>query len=145
MTVLFADDTSLGMCGTSLDDLIAKFNAAIPKMNTWCKYNLIDINWDKTKIMFFSNQKKFKAPKTVEIDSHHVSVVEYFELLGIVIDNKLNFNKYSCELRKTVCTRLYSIKQLYYLKPKIRIQFLKTFILPHFDYSSTLYIYFIYD
>ena len=46
------------------------------------------------------------------------------------------------KLRKTVCTRLYSIKQLYYLKPKIRIQFLKTFILPHFDYSSTLYIYF---
>ena len=59
-----------------------------------------------------------------------------------MIDNKLNFNKYSCELRKTICTRLYSIKQLYYLKPKIRIQFLKTFILPHFDYGSTLYIYF---
>jgi hypothetical protein len=142
LTVLFADDTSLGMCGKSLEELLENFNAAIPKMNTWCKYNLIDINWKKTKIMFFTKQTKLKVPKTILIDNQSIDVVEFFELLGIMIDNKLNFNKYSCELRKTICTRLYSIKQLYYLKPKIRIQFLKTFILPHFDYGSTLYIYF---
>jgi hypothetical protein len=142
LSILFADDTSLEMCDINYELLLAKFEKAIPKMNTWCKYNLIDINWEKTKVMFFSKCRNFKPPKFIKIHNVDVQVVDDCELLGIIIDNKLNFDKHTCALKKTVCTRLYSIKQLFYLSHRVRIQFLKTFILPHFDYGATLSIYY---
>jgi len=38
--------------------------------------------------------------------------------------------------------RLFSIKKLFYLSFQVKLQFFKTFILPYFDYCSTLFIYF---
>jgi hypothetical protein len=142
LAILFADDTSLEMCDTDIEVLLERFKHATCKIDTWCINNLIDINWDKTKIMIISQMKKFKPPKSIEICGKEVQVVSTFELLGIFIDEKLNFNKYTCDLRRTIYTRLYSIKQLFYLKFRVRLQFLKTFILPHFDYASTLSVYF---
>jgi hypothetical protein len=142
LAILFADDTSLEMCDVDLDSLLQRFKLATLKIDTWCANNLIDINWDKTKIMLISQMRKFKPPKIIEICGKEVQVVNNYELLGVYIDERLNFNKYTCELRKIIYTRLYSIKQLFYLKFRVRLQFLKTFILPHFNYASTLSIYF---
>jgi hypothetical protein len=44
--------------------------------------------------------------------------------------------------KKSNHTRLYSIQKLNQLHLSVKIQFLKTFILPYFDYCSTLCIYF---
>ncbi len=38
--------------------------------------------------------------------------------------------------------KLYSIKRLFFLCTSVKIQFLKTFILPYFDYCLSLLIYF---
>jgi hypothetical protein len=63
-------------------------------------------------------------------------------LLGITIDDKLNFDKYSCDLRGTIMRKMYSIKKIFQLSYKVKIQFFKTFIMPHFDYCSSLSMYF---
>ena len=39
----------------SLNDNLKK---SIERLNEWCKYNQLYINWDKTKIMFITNRKK---------------------------------------------------------------------------------------
>jgi hypothetical protein len=69
-------------------------------------------------------------------------VVKRFKLLGVTIDDKLNFEKYTCELRSTILRKMYSIKKLFQLARSVKIQFSKSFISPHFDYCSTFTIFF---
>ena len=45
-------------------------------------------------------------------------------------------------LAKSINMRLFSIKRLFYLPFNIKLQFFKTFILPLFDYSLSLIIYY---
>ena len=92
--------------------------------------------------MFVTNKKSIKMPEYILINNNRVKVVSEFKLLGITIDNKLNFNKNTSMMRKSINKRLYSIQKLFQLDLSVKIQFLKTFILPIFDYCSTLVIYF---
>jgi hypothetical protein len=132
---LFADDTTLYLLGDNLDSLISKFKDNLKPMLDWCKFNKLDINWDKTYFMFVTNKRLGKkTPTVIPIDNSQVKVVENFKLLGVTIDNKLTFEKYSRDLRLSVNKKLYSIKRLFFLCTAVKIQFLKTFILPYFDY-----------
>ena len=81
-------------------------------------------------------------PNSINILGNDVNVVTSFKLLGITIDNKLNFKQYASDIRKAINHKLYSIKKLFYLSFNVKLQFLKTFILPYFDYCSTIIIYF---
>ena len=93
--------------------------------------------------MFITNRRiKSKLPSEIEIDGVPVKVVDTFKLLGVTIDNKLNFTKYTSDIRKTLNRKLYSIKWLFYLSTSVKIQFFKTFILLYFDYCLSLPIYF---
>ena len=139
---LFADDTTLLKVGNDLNELISSFNYSIKKLLLWCEYNRIDINWSKTKLMFVSNKRNLNLPAQLEIQGNVVEVVSKFKLLGVAIDNKLTFHQYVSELRTSINKRLYSIKRLFYLSHKVKLQFFKSFILPYFDYCLSLAIYF---
>jgi hypothetical protein len=108
---------------------------------TRCKYNQLFINYDKTHLMFITNRHKIVQPKTIIMNNKEINVVQDFKLLGVTIDNKLNFNKYVSEVKKKIYCKLYSIKRLYQLSFDDRLQFFKTFVLPHFDYCLSLCIY----
>jgi hypothetical protein len=142
MVKLFADDTTLLQTDSNLENLISNFNNSIKKLLIWCNFNRIDVNWNKTKIMFVSNKRNVSLPNQISIGSNEIQVVDNFKLLGITIDNKLSFLKYVSELRILINKRLYSIDRLFYLSHRVRLQFFKSFILPYFDYCMSLSIYF---
>lgn len=139
---LFADDTTLIQVGNDINELIEAFNNSIKKLLVWCHYNRIDINWSKTKIMFVSNKKKTCFPTTISIDKNDIEVVDNFKLLGVIIDNRLNFLKNVYALRNSLNKRIHAIKRLFFLSYKVKLQFFKSFILPYFDYCMSLAIYF---
>jgi hypothetical protein len=91
--------------------------------------------------MFVTN-KRVTLPKTVILSGCQVEVVNSFKLLGVTIDNKLQFTDYVSLVCKSINTKLYSIKRLFYLATSVKIQFFKSFILPYFDYCCSLFIYF---
>jgi len=91
--------------------------------------------------MFISN-KKITLPKEISIQDKKIEVVTSFKLLGITIDNKLNFNSYITQTRNIINRKLHSIKNIFYLPTAVKLQFFKSFIMPYYDYCSTLYIYF---
>ena len=105
-------------------------------------YNRIDINWSKTKLMFISSKRNTDFPTYIEIDGNSIEVVDKFKLLGVTINNRLNFVHYVHELRNSINKRIHSIKRLFYLSHKVKLQFFKSFILPFFDYCLSLAIYF---
>ena len=64
-----------------------------------------------------------------------------FSIKDKTIDNKLNFETYASLVKKTVNKKMYSIKRLFFLCQTVKLKFFKSFIMPHFDYCSTLFYY----
>ena len=91
--------------------------------------------------MYITKKRAFR-PNSLVIDGCSVEVVNEFKLLGISIDHNLFFSKYVDRLKSSVNQKIYSIKKLVYLSLNIKVQFFKTFIQPHFDYCSSLAVYF---
>jgi hypothetical protein len=91
--------------------------------------------------MIITNKRKVSLPKVIKINDKVIQVVHEFKLLGVTIDDKLKFDKYVSDVKKKVYCKLYSIKRLYQLSFDVKLQFFKTFILPHFDYCLSLCIY----
>ena len=92
--------------------------------------------------MFITSRRKICLPANIEVDGNFIEVVDKFKLLGVTIDNRLNFLQYVYELRNSINKRIHSIKRLFYLSNKVKLQFFKSFILPYFDYCLSLAIYF---
>jgi hypothetical protein len=162
LSILFADDTTLYESSSlSLDDLIKGFSKKFYHLFDWIKYNKLYINWSKTKFMFITNCKLntcfvtlpaerfclktkslFYRPCFVDLLGNQVEVVTEFKLLGVTIDDKLTFEPHVKLLRAKVTQKLFAIKKIFYLSYSIKLHFFKTFILPHFDYCSSLFLYF---
>ena len=153
-SVLFADDTTLILNADSLDELLSLSSTIIKKFKQWCYYNKFDINWDKTFGMFFTDRriervkpdgsivKGIKLPNFIEFESTRIEIVSEFKLLGVILDNKLNFHSHIQHIKSCINTRLFSICKINQLSFSVKLQFFKTFILPYFDYCSSLFIYF---
>jgi hypothetical protein len=142
--ILFADDTTLSDSGESLEKLIENFKSKFARVYEWITFNKLFINWGKTKFMIISNHsnKPTSIGLTLSDASVVVDVVTEFKLLGCTLDNKLQFSTYVDLLKKTILQKLFAIKKLFFLSRSIKLHFFKTFLLPHFDYCSSLFVYF---
>ena len=71
-----------------------------------------------------------------------IKVVRKFKLLGVLLGDKMLFNKHIASICIKINFRLYSIKKLFYLATSVKVQFFKAFILLYFDYCLSLSIYY---
>jgi len=67
LTILFADDPTLGLDDYNYHDLLDKFNISIMNLFQWYYYNKMDTNWKKTEIMFIHNKKNITIPDFIMI------------------------------------------------------------------------------
>ena len=139
--ILFADDTTLYDTDFNLSTLISNFSSKTRPLFEWCYRNRIDINWKKTYFMIITS-KRLTLPESIELNDVTIEVVDSFKLLGVTIDNKLNFKEHIDNISLIINSKLFSIKRLFNLCTSVKIQFFKTFILPYFDYCISLFIYF---
>jgi hypothetical protein len=137
---MFADDTTLSQSGKSLDELLNKFKINFNIITDWVFHNKLIINYQKTNIMILTN-KHISLPNQIIINNNSIEIVNTFKLLGVEIDNKLRFKNYVANLTLKLNRKLYSIKKLFYLNFNLKLQFFKSFILPLFDYCSSLFVY----
>jgi hypothetical protein len=122
----------------SVEEAIIHFKKKFEKLYEWISNNRLFINWSKTKFMIISKQEK---PPTIKLLGFEVEVVSEFRLLGIIIDDKLTFHSQVEALQKTVNKKVFALKRIFYLSSRVKLHFFKTFILPHFDYCASLFIY----
>ena len=138
---LFADDTSLFDSGDSMDEAIVKFKSKLNPFLEWTKFNQLTINWTKTKFMVISRNKLDK-PKFIKISNEEIEIVEMFKLLGVKIDSCLTFKDHVKHIKAMVNQKLYALRKLSFLATSVKLQFFKSFILPHFDYCSGLAVFY---
>jgi hypothetical protein len=104
---------------------ISAFKAVLKGLNEWCKHNRLYINWSKTFLMLITN----KRVNLSEFDVTKIQVVSKFKLLGVIIDNKLNFKEHVSQQCASINKRLFSIKRLFYMSFDVNLQFFKSFIM----------------
>ena len=91
--------------------------------------------------MIITNKRTNKI-KSLKFGDNEIETTNKFKLLGVLIDDKLNFNDYINKQCLSINRKMHAIKKLFYLPFEVKLQFFKTFILPYLDYCITLSIYF---
>ena len=84
LTTLFADDTTLSLEHKTLSSLLNLFYISFPYLIKWCYFNMLDINWNKTVIMFITNKYQQEIPRQISVNDRSIQVVNSFKLLGII-------------------------------------------------------------
>ena len=100
----FADDTTCYACEKSIDTVIVKLEDDLQKILNWFKENGMCANPAKFQMMFLG--LKISNLLCLNIDGQKIKQSEHVKLLGVQIDNKLNFNAHIKELCKKMNQKL---------------------------------------
>ena len=123
---LFADDTTLDFADHNIESVINCFKKGLSPLLDCCSFNYLYINWDKTNVLFITSRRLI-LPEFVQVENIKIQVVEKFKLLGVTIDSRLTFLDHVSNLTKSINTKLFAIKRIFYLSFNVKIQFFKTF------------------
>ena len=109
------------------------------KINAWLRRNKLTLNAKKTKTMLFTKLKKFQG-KIFKMCGEKIDQVTDFKYLGIIIDNRLTFEKH---INKVV-SKLSSFSSIFYRLRKILtthqlVRAFKTYVQPVVQYGVLIY------
>ena len=117
----FSDDTAIvSLLQDSLS--LQHYHSAVQSFSAWCNKNFLQLNVNKTKEMCIDfRRKRENTPQSPPlINGVNVERVSEYKYLGIIIDDKLNFNLHTTSTQKKCQQRLYVIRRLssFQLQPK---------------------------
>ena len=140
---LFADDTTISFSSESIEELIQTLSADLKIISEWLKHNRLLLNVKKTNAIFFSNgcrlNSKLVMP-TLLLDNVAIPFVLKTRLLGVIIDDKLNFKDHISTICRNVSIKLRTLGRCAFLfNEGFRTILFKLFFLPSYDYCSTLF------
>ena len=134
----YADDTtgySSSLCPSTLQ---MNLQHNLDLLVSWFRKNLLAINHSKSQSMVFN---RVTLPKSFVIDSNQLDYVSQIKLLGVIIDNSLSFKAYIKEICRKENIKVSILRRIRKFIPlDIMVSLYKAFILPHFEYSSPLFI-----
>ena len=106
MPFLFADDTHLFSSGKDIEKLYEVANEELNAIAEWLKVNRLSLNVKKTHYMVFTNAKNNRPKSKLKIEGESISEVPKTKFLGVMIDQKLNWQHHisyiSCKVAKGI-------------------------------------------
>ena len=86
----YADDNTLSYASHSINGIKSRLEEDCVNSMEWFKNNNMKANADKFQVMFL-NRKNICQDTTLKIGNDHIRATESINILGIEVDNKLNF------------------------------------------------------
>jgi hypothetical protein len=105
--VLFADDISVVVSEKMTTELNSKTDLAIRQICEWAHYNKLRINFEKSLIMNFYNRTPFEENLESELQ-----VVHTFKLLGITLDQRLNWTDHVDRIASKISSFCFLLRRL---------------------------------
>ena len=133
--VLFADDTTLSIRHSNLNQLILICNRELELFHDWSVSNRLSINLGKTKCMIITTKHLPDYINDITLNNIAISIVNEHRFLGIQIDQNLKFNNHIDHICKKVSKSigiLFKIRD--YLPLKTLIMLYYSFIYPYLSY-----------
>lgn len=138
---LFADDTSTYNSHRDIDILVKSVVEDLKKISEWLLKNRLIINWAKTNaILFNHNQRKNTQLTHIDFDGNNIPIVKEARLLGVLIDDKLKFDKHIGSVCRRVSAKTHLLRRFAYLfDMDFKTTLFKIFIQSQLDYCSTVF------
>lgn len=139
-SIMFADDTSIFLCGNDLNCMVANMNQALDNIHLWLCANKVALNVDKTKAMLFTHQQRTNMNHPVCIDGQVISFVKDIIFLGVALDEKLTWKQHIDSTSKKVSRTiglLYKAKAV--LDKDTLLLLYQTLLYPLLSYCNIVY------
>lgn len=140
---LYADDTTIFIEGKNLKEIENMLNIDAANIYRWCMENGLTINMNKTKCMLISTSQKLRTLNSsleVYINDIHIPVTLCEKLLGVHIENNLDWSSHVDHVSKMVKSNLNLLRRIkQHLSLNARKMFCNSHILSHFDYLCTVW------
>jgi len=140
--VLFADDTTIYYSSIDLNGVISKITSDLENLTDWFRANKLSLNISKTNYMLFSNNN-IKVPDSMiklRLANTKLNRVNNIKFLGIMIDDKLTWQKHIEYMRNKISSGLYALNKS---KHTLEINHLKSIyyalIHSHLNYGLLLW------
>ena len=105
-TYMYADDTTLYCIGDSIDKVISELNKALEELLYWCKTNSLVPHPKKCEAMIL-HRGRFTGPlKELTLAQHTIKWFTHSRLLGVSIDDQLNWSKHVSVVKKGFVDKL---------------------------------------
>ena len=88
--VHYADDTTAFLSGVDATDLVDCMNYELGCLDQWLMANRLSLNVGKTKFMMTTN-RNISSELDLRIRGVRLKQVDSYEILGVIVDHKLNF------------------------------------------------------
>ena len=160
---IFADDNSSLLEDISIEALIEKANIELDKLVKWYSSNRFAIHPAKSKCMLFAAPNKINLPQINntphfpvffnmnnfgESDNNKITLIKLvpndeeqaIKVLGIFLDNKLNFKVHISTVHAKLSKSIYSLKQMRHLLDGNHLKLLfSSYVKSHLDYADIFY------
>ena len=132
----YADDNSVFLTAKTLDSLKESLQSSADEILDWCSTNLMEANPEKFQCIIADNDQ-------VEINfGENTSVYTQtpVKLLGVLLDNKLNFNDHVSFIVKKATRQLNCMKRIAYALPTdIKLLLYKSFVMSNLNYCPAVW------
>ena len=110
MTILynFADDNTLSAFATTVSELIKILESESEVVMDWFKINKMVVNPDKFQAIILGKRKRYH----ISVDNQQIKVVSSVKLLGLQLDDTLNFNLHISNICKSAANQLNALIRL---------------------------------
>ena len=105
----FADDNTIYVGSKDLTELLEILRKECETAINWFKTNKMIVNPDKFQSMIISSNKKGLSKSVLSINGVELTMESSVKLLGVEIDNKLNFEKHISNICRKASKQLNTI------------------------------------
>ena len=137
---LFADDTTIFFSHKNFAILEETINTELAHVSEWLIANKLSLNVGKSNALVFRHTRGTLPPLNIKINGLPIDEKEYAKYLGILIDNKLNFQKHIQHVNSKLSKGNAILSMVrYYLPKDVLINTYHAFIQPHIDYGLNIW------
>ena len=131
----FADDNTLSAWLETVSKLIDILESESNIAIDWFTKNEMIINPDKFQAVILDRKKSNLTNTSLTIDNQTIKSVPSVELLGIHLDDKLNFNLYISKICRSAANQLHALTRLKsYLSFNARRILIYSYMISNFNY-----------
>ena len=142
----YADDMQILVKGKTITEVENKLETAIRKANSYYNRNSLLNNATKTEIMLLGSKQKLDKTRRLRVKvkeegkEKYLYGEAYLKILGIFVDQSLNWNKHISHVKKKAVNSIRNMHRANKLLPMKQKRILyNSLVTPHFTYADIIW------
>jgi hypothetical protein len=116
--VQFADDTNVLVSSTDLETVSSQCNLVSNELSNWCSNNRLNLNAEKSQIVYFKNKNKTSGAISIQVNQKSVPQVDCVKFLGLHLDASLTWEAHISNLTNKLSAKCFLIRSIRYTVSK---------------------------